>query len=154
MTATLIENAHVVGATPDRVRQILARLTVAPSGCWEWQGAHVPTGHGKLYIGDKHWYVYRLMWALHTGEPIPPRHELHHECENPPCANPTHLACLTHRDHAHETGLSGRAAVHAAMAVCKWGHPFDGHNGYQRTCSICSRRRKQEWAQRNPRSSP
>jgi hypothetical protein len=32
----------------------------------------------------------------------------------------------------------GRVAPHLRTS-CKWGHPYDGHNGKQRTCSICLR---------------
>lgn len=32
--------------------------------------------------------------------------------------------------------------------VCKQGHPFDGHNGKQRTCSTCQRRYSAEYRER------
>lgn len=34
------------------------------------------------------------------------------------------------------------------QTTCKWGHPFDGVSGQQRTCSVCQRRNREAYRQR------
>ena len=76
--------------------------------CWEWQGAKLPRGYGKLGAGGKHrgWILAtHVSWFLHTGK-APDRFVLH-TCDNPKCVNPKHLFLGTHQDNMDDQGVKG-----------------------------------------------
>lgn len=132
----------------------MSRVVVAPTGCWEWTGAKNKRGHGRMWIAAVGHveYVHRVSYE-NTYGPIPEGYIVHHRCENPPCIKPAHLVAITRKEHAAEHGLTGTAVAHAAQDTCEYGHPFDGHDGHQRTCSECRRRIAREWA-RKKRQDP
>jgi len=78
----------------ERISWIMARVMVATSGCWEWQGWRNKYGYGQTETFQhgtrKSWLVHRLMWSLHNG-PIPLGAYICHHCDNPSCCNPNHL---------------------------------------------------------------
>lgn len=81
----------------------------APDDCWLWQGATNRTGHGliKPHRGaTTTTTAHRVSWVLHNG-PIPGRLYVLHDCDTPPCVNPTHLHLGTHRDNMREAGERG-----------------------------------------------
>ncbi len=115
-------------------------LNVAPGlsddECWKWCGAMSKRGYGVFWLNGSLHPAHRIAYQLEEG-PIDDTADLHHECEVKICVNPRHLKPLTRKEHAREHGPVGIAAVHAAALTCSNGHPFDGHNGVQRLCSIC-----------------
>jgi hypothetical protein len=133
---------------PKTIEQMMLRLQRTESGCLEWMGARTPQGYGHMYLDGVHWYAHRLMYSIYVG-PIGDKVDIHHKCENPPCADPEHLEALTRPEHAAEHPLYGAAATHAAAEVCAFGHEFDGHDGRQRTCSICRRRISNDWSRKH-----
>lgn len=67
------------------------------TGCWIWTGKSYPTGYGKFHLlGER--YAHRISYLLTYGK-IPPKMEVLHRCDNPPCINPDHLKLGTHQDN-------------------------------------------------------
>lgn len=96
-----------------------ARYVMQPSGCWEWIGSRDKGGYGeyqteKIPLGDGRYNrrrkkAQRIAWELFRG-PIPPRMEVCHECDNPPCVNPAHLFLATHKQNMEDRDWKGRHA--------------------------------------------
>lgn len=78
-----------------------------PDACWEWRGSRMG-GYGVKMSSGKNVRVHRLVYALYNG-PIPPGLIILHLCDNPPCCNPAHLSCGTHRDNILDAYSKGRA---------------------------------------------
>lgn len=75
------------------------RYIVNPdTGCWEWQGAKGPFGHGSMRRGGvcrgAHVWYYEDRFG-----PVSEGIDLHHVCENPGCVNPEHLQPIPHGEH-------------------------------------------------------
>lgn len=67
--------------------------------------------------------VYRVAYELAYG-PIPPKHEIHHLCEQPRCIEPTHLVARTRAEHSAEHIRGAKA--------CPQGHLWTPANTYVR----------------------
>jgi HNH endonuclease len=113
-------------------------------GCWEWTASRNRAGYGQFQRSSRiprlaHLYAYELIVG-----PVPPKHDLHHVCENRGCCNPAHLEPLTRKEHME---------IHLATR-CRRGHAYTEGNTYVRPsggreCRICmaerqrNRRRKE-----------
>jgi hypothetical protein len=74
-----------------------------PGGCWLYMGFRKWDGYGWLarsWDGGKRRYLtaHRYAWILTHGEPPQGAHILH-QCDNPPCCNPSHLRLGTHQEN-------------------------------------------------------
>jgi hypothetical protein len=116
------------------------------SECIEWEGG-TSNGYGRLWHGGVTWYAHRLAYVEAYGE-IPDGMQVDHLCRNRRCINPEHLEAVSQQENIHRAGLIGFAKDFAARTTCKNGHPFDGHNGRSRYCTICVREYKREWARK------
>lgn len=52
--------------------------------------------------------AHRVSWVLANREPIPPRMNVCHSCDNPPCVNPAHLWVGTSSDNHWDASRKGR----------------------------------------------
>lgn len=57
--------------------------------CWEWTGHCNKWGYGQVRWMNVVWLAHRLIYFLHYG--TRPVDLVLHECDNPPCCNPSHL---------------------------------------------------------------
>lgn len=92
------------------------------SGCWLWNGP-LDRNQRPRYASRS---AAKLAYLLFIGD-IEKGLDLHHQCENRICVNPTHLSPVTREEHAD---LHGRG-------FCKRGHPMNG----KRECYTCARER-------------
>ena len=90
-------------STPVEVvkRRILEKCIRVESGCLEWQGAKSHGGYGRIMVDGVIYRVHRLMYEVCVG-PIPHGAVLCHQCDNPPCCEPTHVVVGTMRQNSRE----------------------------------------------------
>ena len=80
-----------------------------PDECWEWTGALDSTGYGAFKLDGKKVNSHRVAWEL-TNEKIPDGLWVLHHCDNPRCANPSHLFLGTRSDNMRDAFKKGRLA--------------------------------------------
>lgn len=109
----------------DRLR---AKIAVAPSGCWMWQGRKTSNGYGRITVDGKTRPAHRVAYELLRG-PIPdwPDAHLDHLCRTPACVNPAHLEPVTAYENVIVRSRSPWA-MKAKATHCIHGHPFDERN--------------------------
>lgn len=123
--------------------------------CWEWSGPRINHGYGIVTRHGRKTLVHRLSYERYVG-PIPNGLNVLHRCDNPPCANPSHLYAGTQQQNIIDSYSRNRRnpetavkAAHRALAerkTCKRGHPRSHFrqwkNGNGRTtlrCITCKR---------------
>ena len=91
--------------------ELLARYTVAESGCWEWTATRNRQGYGVVCLAiDKRPTgipAPRLQWMHFHGE-IPDGMVIMHTCDNPCCVNPEHLRLGSQGDNMRDCISKGR----------------------------------------------
>lgn len=139
---------NLLGLLPDvlakfesRFRLDFTRPALATMGpCWAWGGG-LAGGYGRVFITAvraSQIPTHCLAYRLEVG-PIPPRHDVHHKCENKLCGNPSHLEALTRKQHWAATPRHNGNVTH-----CPHGHLYDEANIYYtkgkvRVCRECLR---------------
>jgi len=68
------------------------------TGCWLWVAFIVPSGYGRLRIGEKNVFAHRVSYELFIG-PIPAGAQVDHRCGCRTCVNPDHLRLATHAEN-------------------------------------------------------
>ena len=88
-------------------QEIVDRCTLAPSGCWEWEGAR---SYGQTMFEGRLQRAHRIMWILLHG-PVSTEQFVCHHCDNPPCVNPDHLFLGTIRDNLQDMHRKARGGT-------------------------------------------
>lgn len=93
--------------------RILPRITPT-DGCWNWPGATVETGYGKVcfrIVNKRHVrMVHRIAMEIKIGRPLMHSECALHRCDNRLCFNPEHLFLGTRKDNNKDRMLKGRNA--------------------------------------------
>ena len=116
-----------------------------PEQCWIWQASKLPFGYGLLVVGERRIPAHKIAWQEMHG-PVPDGLCVLHQCDNPPCVNPSHMFLGTKAENNHDMKAKGRArGPWAGITHCKWGHEFTlentriGTRTGQRFCRACKR---------------
>lgn len=91
--------------------RLLDKITVTPSGCWEWKGSRRidKFAYGVIWFGGRMRRAHRASYEVHKG-PIPRGLDVLHECDFPPCINPDHLFLGTRGQNNTDSTQKGRNA--------------------------------------------
>lgn len=95
------------------IERFREKYVVNPAtGCWDWQGAKVGIGYGRLAgeRGQGHHVAHRLSYQTFVGV-IPEGCIVCHRCDNPGCVNPAHLYAADHATNMREMAEKGRARI-------------------------------------------
>ena len=80
------------------------------TGCLEWFGSKSGDGYGRMGIGNrKSDGPHRVSWQ-HWNGPIPEGMCVCHRCDNPSCAEPSHLFLGTKKDNSVDMVKKNRSA--------------------------------------------
>lgn len=118
---------------------------VAGDGCWEWAGARIWNGYGRVVVHGKQHFAHRAVYEHFVGM-IPGGMTLDHLCRNRACVNPSHMEAVSLKENILRG--SAPAALNAAKTHCNRGHAFTADNlapaalrRGRRRCWICERER-------------
>ncbi len=136
------------GKTEDRVTRFWAKVKKG-QGCWEWQASTNLAGYGVFWVEGKAGLAHRVSWEIANG-PVPGELCVLHECDNPPCVNPTHLFIGTRADNYADMVAKGRRWCKPIKTHCVNGHKFTELNTYirpegSRVCRKCVLQRGVQW---------
>lgn len=127
--------------------RLMSRVHFAPSGCWEWTGARMPSGYGRIGWGSltdgtrETALAHRVSYTILRG-PIPDGLQIDHLCRNRSCVRPDHLEPVT--------SATNNRRARAVATECPQGHPYAGENLYvdprgNRQCKACRRKKAATW---------
>lgn len=80
---------------------LMARVEVVESGCWEWLGAF-NRGYPRISVTGAHILVHRLVLQAFTAKRLDLATHAHHKCANTKCVSPHHLQAVTHQQNLAE----------------------------------------------------
>lgn len=111
------------------IERFMAKVRVAPNGCWTWTGALNKDGYGSFWDGTyrpsataSRGYIPRMVLAhrwsyeYHVG-PLPDGLNACHHCDTPGCVNPGCLFAGTQRKNVHDCIAKGRHLVGNAKVL-------------------------------------
>ena len=77
------------------------------NACWPWTAGRNKAGYGKFNCSSVRYTAHRVAWKLTHGV-LDEEICVLHQCDNPPCCNPTHLFLGTRADNAADRDTKGR----------------------------------------------
>lgn len=80
------------------------------ASCWEWSGAHLSSGYGKLSYGKTQDVAHRVSYRTFRGA-IPDGLVVCHTCDNKKCVNPAHMFLGTLKDNNYDCIQKNRHVV-------------------------------------------
>ena len=137
-----------IDAARKTIQNFIAKVSVSPSGCWDWNGARIASGYGKFSIRRRTStgkrtpsFAHRVSHMIFVG-PIPEGLTIDHLCKNKGCVNPAHLEAVTHL--VNLTRSSNRVGQWSYTTHCNHGHERTPENTYtspagHKNCRECMR---------------
>ena len=122
------------------LERFLDKISISPSGCWEWDKCLTKGGYGQIRIKGKTEYTHRFVFAYYHGE-LNPNLTINHKCRNRRCCNVNHLEEITNEENLR-IGLHKNQ--NSNKTHCNNGHEFTKENTYirpngARNCRVCQR---------------
>jgi hypothetical protein len=110
-------------ATEEEVLKKVLLNTIKNGDCLEYMGHLNQDGYGIIKIGGrkgKFIFVHRFIYQKTIGV-IPEGLSVCHNCDNPPCCNPSHLFLGTQDDNMKDMATKGRAfrSIGEKSGLCK-----------------------------------
>ena len=129
--------------TPRQEENFWNKVDVVPGCCWEWQGCRLPTGYGRVGIGNRGFYAHRVAFVLLTRQSIDGV-EIDHLCRNRRCVNPDHLEPVTHQvNQLRGYGAYSPKRKRPNKEFCIRGHLRNSENlNTSGNCRSCARIRE------------
>lgn len=96
--------------TAEVAERFLAKVDMrGPDDCWHYTAACDANGYGCFHV-TKQLVVnaHRVALMIKLGRPIAPGMFSCHDCDNPPCCNPSHLYEGTHQQNVDDKVRRGR----------------------------------------------
>lgn len=122
------------------IERFLSKISVSPSGCWDWMGAKNNCGYGFFWDGYSTGTVHRFIYEYYYGQ-ICPDLTIDHLCGNRKCANPLHLEQVTQKEN-----IQRGHSYNGKLTHCKRGHEFTVENTIiaqnKRRCRTCVNTRR------------
>ena len=103
-----------------KTQRTRANIRKLGSGCLEWRGARNLRRYGTSSLDGTRWLAHRLAYVWWIGR-IPKNREIHHNCENTSCIEPSHLEAVTPRENKRR---AMRNHFHARKTQCPLGHAY------------------------------
>jgi len=102
-------------ALPFAPQRFLDKITVCPTGCWEWTGVRIPGGYGQFWWRGRMEGAH-IMAVRFAGREVPTWEKkgqviVRHRCDNPPCCNPSDLLVGTQADNQADMVAKNRQAL-------------------------------------------
>jgi hypothetical protein len=91
--------------------------------CWPGTGRPNNVGYVHTSWKGKNEGVHRIAWKLANKREIPTGYQIHHQCGNRACANPSHLELIEPIEHMIRTGIlaPGSASPKGRLSLTKLG---------------------------------
>src|SRR5690349_1291171 len=94
---------------PNPIPPVLSRFDTArfwsyvdrrgPNDCWPWLKGRDADGYGHFKADHRYLRAHKIAFFLSTGSwPL----LVLHDCDNPPCCNPSHLKSGTQLENMHD----------------------------------------------------
>lgn len=95
--------------TDQQIERFWDKVTIGTDAeCWPWGGHTYHNGYGQISINSHQYRSHRVAFFLTFGrQPIA---DCLHQCDNPPCCNPSHLWEGTVQDNMSDRDRKGRNA--------------------------------------------
>lgn len=87
--------------------------------CWPWLCGIQDSGYGTIYVLGRTVLAHRVAWSLHHGRTPEKGIVIRHNCDNPPCQNPFHLADGTQADNNRDIAARGRNRQYNSVAIAR-----------------------------------
>jgi hypothetical protein len=94
----------------ERVKERLAkkRDATGETDCWNYTGTVTANGYGHMSFAGKVEYTHRVAAVLYLDFNPNDGQVVMHECDNPRCFNPAHLAVGTQKQNMADAAARGR----------------------------------------------
>lgn len=91
----------------------------APGECWLWTGFRDKDDYGKCRDGEANRGAHIVSWEIHFG-PVPEGVFVLHNCNHPPCVNPSHLKLGDHQENMDDRLAAGNYPTNEAHPMVKF----------------------------------